>query len=140
MWNDSEDLAIIADMYQMKIKIVTTKGLKDDNPSVNWIHPSSDLKKFAELKDVNIDDLVLLHVKDTHFNLVISNESDLAKYGSLSYRFYIGPIDETDGSTDELISEEKEIGLEETTNTKKALKECEKAKTIIEAEYYKCEK
>ena len=79
-------------MYQMKIKVVTTSGPNDKNPTVNWIHPDQDLKKFAELKDVQIDDLVLLHEKDTHFNLVITNESDLAKYGSLSFRFNIGPI------------------------------------------------
>ena len=45
MWSDSEDLVIIADMYQVIIKIITTKGSKDSNPSVNWIHPDKDMEK-----------------------------------------------------------------------------------------------
>ena len=35
MWTDSEDLAIISDMFQIKIKIITTRETMDDNPSVN---------------------------------------------------------------------------------------------------------
>ena len=27
MWTDSEDLSVISDMYQMKIKIITSKGI-----------------------------------------------------------------------------------------------------------------
>ena len=26
LWSDSEDLSVIADMYQVKIKVITTKG------------------------------------------------------------------------------------------------------------------
>ena len=86
MWSDSEDLAIIADMYQLKIKVITTKGSDDENPTVNWIHPDDTLKEFAELRDFKMDDMVLLHESDSHFNLVISEDSDLAKLGSLSHR------------------------------------------------------
>ena len=50
MWTDSEDLAIIADMYQMNIKVITTKGQSDKNPTVNLIVPDKALKQFAELK------------------------------------------------------------------------------------------
>ena len=32
---------------------------------------------------------------DSHFNLVVSGDSDLATLGSLSYRFNIGPIIKT---------------------------------------------
>ena len=92
MWTDSEDLAIVADMYQMKIKVITTKGSTDKNPTVNWINPDPALKKFSELKDTTIDDLVLLHENDSHLNLIVSKESDLVKYGSLSYPFNVGPI------------------------------------------------
>ena len=27
MWRDSEDLAVISDMYQIQIKVITTKGV-----------------------------------------------------------------------------------------------------------------
>ena len=36
--------------------------------------------------------MTLLHENDIHFNLVISKNSDLAKLGSLSYRFNVGPL------------------------------------------------
>ena len=145
MWTDSEDLAIVADMYQMKIKVVTTKGSTDKNPTVNWINPDAALKKFSELKDTKIDDLVLLHENDSHFNLVVSKESDLVKYGSLSYRFNVGPImyDE-DVMDDQAMTndddEEFQPEDEELTDVKKQLKECRKEKQNIEIEYYKCEK
>ena len=66
MWTDSEDLAIIADMYRVKIKIVTTKGLSDKNPTVNWILPEKDLEKEAKLQGVKIDDIILIHENDSH--------------------------------------------------------------------------
>ena len=48
MWSDSEDLAVISDMFQVKIKVITTKGASDENPSVNWILPDEDMKEYAE--------------------------------------------------------------------------------------------
>ena len=65
-------------MYQLKIKVVTTKGANDENPTTNWIHPDPKLLKFAELKNVDIETMVLLHNNDSHFNLVVSNQSELA--------------------------------------------------------------
>ena len=50
MWTDSEDLAVLADMYQMKIKIITTKGDEDKNPTVNCILPENTMKEYAEVK------------------------------------------------------------------------------------------
>ena len=123
MWSDSEDLAIIADMYQLKIKVITTKGSDDENPTVNWIHPDDTLKEFAELRDFKMDDMVLLHENDSHFNLVISEDSDLAKLGSLSHR-------ENAKSTKDDLS---------GTNLKKELKQCKDSKKMIETEYLKCE-
>ena len=35
MWSDSEDFKILSDMYQVNIKIITTKGPMDENPTVN---------------------------------------------------------------------------------------------------------
>ena len=92
MWSDSEDLAVIADMYQMRIKIVTTKGLSDTNPTENWIYPDKNLAKYAELNDVEIEDMILFHEEEMHFNLVVKKNSKLATQGSLSFRHNIGPI------------------------------------------------
>lgn len=98
MWTDSEDLAIIADMFQMRIKIITTKGANDVEPTVNWIHPDENLKEDAELKNVQINDMVLLHENDMHFNLIVSKNSVLATEGSLSYRNNISPMFEIENS------------------------------------------
>ena len=88
MWSDSEELAILADMYQMRIKIITTNR---KNPTINWIYPDKNLAEYAELKDVEISDMILLHQEENHFDLVVSRNSNLATKGSLSYRHNIGP-------------------------------------------------
>ena len=94
MWSDSEDLSVLSDMYQVKIKTITTKGEEDTNPIVNWIFPDEELKEDAELKNVDIEEMVLLHEKDSHFDLIVSEKSDLAVFGSLSYRSNIGPVND----------------------------------------------
>ena len=146
MWSDSEDLAIISDMYQIKIKVITTRGLKDENPTENWIYPDVKLKKVSEFSDVEINDMTLLHENDCHFNLVISKESDLAKKGSLSYRFNVGPL--LNDTKDAEVSEE-EMEVETDTESmktdkmkdmEKKLKESEASKNLIKSEYLKCEK
>ena len=92
MWTECEDLIVVADMYQVNIKVITIRGEKDENPTVQWIYPDKDMKEFAELKDVEIDDIVLLHENDVHFNLIISEDNDLAKVGSLSFMNNLGPM------------------------------------------------
>ena len=139
MWTDSEDLAVIADMYQIQIKVITTKGVDDKHPTINWIYPEEILKEFAELQDVDISEIVLLHENDSHFNLVINKQSDLALFGSLSHRF-------KDMST----VNEKEIknnGNDATQDNKstildlqKDLKKCKESKLQTEKQYIQCEK
>ena len=103
MWTDSEDLAIISDMFQLKIKIITTKGPSDKNPSVNWISPDEKMAEYAELKNVELGEMVLLHENDTHFDLIVSKDSDLAIVGSLSNRFHVGPhVEETETSASDV--------------------------------------
>ena len=145
MWSDSEDLAIISDMYQITIKVITTKGKDDENPTVNWITPDTTLKDFAELKDVDIGVMVLLHENDCHFNLIVSDESDLANLGSLSYRFNVGPtitIDDTieDEDETELYVPEPQKMDSNILDLQKELKKCRESKNLIEKEYKKCEK
>ena len=71
MWSDGEDFHVISDMFQITIKVITTKGPNDQSPSVNWINPDMNLKDFAELS-VKMNDMVLLHENDTHFNLILT--------------------------------------------------------------------
>ena len=150
MWSDSEDLAIIADMYQMRIKIITVNRKNDGKPTVNWIYPDVNLAKHAELKEVEIKDMILLHEDDNHFNLVVSKNSNLATYGSLSYRHNIGPLDVKNNLNDSLAVEnnQKEVNVEkekkkdnssEITALKKKLKECQESNKRLEKSYNECE-
>ena len=99
--------------------------------------------------------MVLLHKNDCHFNLVISEDSDLAKFGSLSHRFADGPIDEVkenhkesncnvndeDKTNDERIDTDnsKQKDDELVKKLKGELKKCKESKEYIENEYFKCE-
>ena len=125
MWSDGEDFAVIADMYQVRIKNITTKGTSDETPSENWIYPDKDLKEFAELKDVKIDDMIIIHQNDVHFDLVVDKNSDLATMGSLSYRLNIPPfVEEKFKNKDSVNSVEKEFDeTYENKAIKKKLKE-----------------
>ena len=111
------------------------------NPTVNWFHPDKDFKQFAELKNVEQNDMVLLHEDDSHYNLIVSKESDLAKQGSLSYRFNVGPlmVNEEDKVTD--TSDDKQEDEEETlslTELKKELKKSKDEKKKLQVEYINC--
>lgn len=145
MWTDSEDLAIIADMYQVQIKVITVKGCNDVDPTVNWIYPDVEMKEFAELKNVELDTMVLLHEDDSHFNLIISGKSDLAQLGSLSYRFNVGPTIKDGDSVDDNIEDEEDFSSTNETvdvdikTLKKELKETKKSMSALETEYLKCE-
>ena len=51
-------------MFQINIKIITSKGDNDQKPTKNWI--------FAELKGVELKDMILFHKNDSHFDLIIA--------------------------------------------------------------------
>ena len=113
MWTDSEDLAVISDMYQVRIKVITSYGNQNRSPTVNYIHPDLSLKDDAVLKDVELDEMVLFHENDNHFNLVVNEKSDLAMQGSLSYRFNDGPILQAEKKTEELSDENDPLKFSE---------------------------
>ena len=148
MWTDCDDLIVVADMYQVKIKVITTKGENDRNPSVNWIIPDEEMKEFAELKNIEIDDIVLLHETDVHYNLIVAGDSELAKVGSLSFMTNFAPLVEQDrnnqdtksyvdavvnGSNSEVDSRDEVVKL------KKALEASNKRNKSLEKQYDECE-
>ena len=90
MWSDSEDLSIISDLFQVKIKVITRTRRGNGDPTVNWIHPDEEMKEHADLKHVDMVEMVLIHDDDSHFNLIVAEDSDLATKGSLSFRANIG--------------------------------------------------
>ena len=142
MWTDSEDLAIIADMYQVRIKVITSFGNVDAIPTVNLINPEPSMKQFAELKSVEIEEMVLLHENDCHFNLVVNKESDLATKGSLSIRFNFGPmlIDDDDDEDDNEVVEVKDDDYRHNAaELETELKKCHLENKKLEREYLLCE-
>ena len=141
MWTDSEDLGIIADMYQVKIKIITTKGEGDENPTVNWIVPDEEMKEYAELQNVDLGEMVLIHENDSHFNLIVSEDSELATIGSLSYRANIGPLTDANKKQEnkEIDKDSKDADLDKDINgIKTELKKTKERNKYIENEYRKC--
>ena len=96
MWSDSEDLAVIADLYQIKIKIITIRNSEDENPRENWIYPDEKMREFAELHNGLEDHMTLLHEDNCHFNLVIPKDHDLVVSGSLSQRLHEIPLTNSD--------------------------------------------
>ena len=84
LWTDSEDLQAMSNLYQMMIKIITTKGDNDTNSRVNWIGPDPELSAFKMLPEGIVPEMVLIHYEDVHYNLVIDADSDLAQFGALS--------------------------------------------------------
>ena len=78
----------------------------------------------------------------SHFNLIISEDSDLAKLGCLSDRFGVGPLGEKKQDSDESEIEVKGNKPEENDlkKIKKELKTCKLRNELIENEYMKCEK
>ena len=150
MWSDSEDLSVIADMYQIRIKVVTTKGPSDKNPTENWIYPDKNLEKYAELKDVEIDDMILLHEDETHFNLVVKKNSTLATHGSLSFRHNIGPMmvmngeKETQGKGGDMKDNDKQVEdnkeCKNINDLKKELQVYKDRNLKLEQNYNQCEK
>ena len=123
----------------------TSRGPDDANPTVNYIDPEPSLKQFAELKDVEMEELVLYHENDCHFNLVIGENSDLALEGSLSHRLNIGPLlDNGYSANDEDKNESEDISEEtEKSRISKLEKELKKScceKSSIEDKYLSCER
>ena len=130
MWSDSEDLAVIADLLQIRIKIITINNIDDQNPRVNWIYPDESMREFAELKDVIKEDLILLHQNDCHFNLIISKDHALAVHGNLTKRL------------NQTLPSEKNINIDEGKNEieTKAIRALQEELQTIKNEYKNCVK
>ena len=84
LWSDSEDLQVMANLYQMKINVISIKDDSDENPSVNFIGPDPELSGFRLLPAGKVPDMTLLHYGQQHYNLIVSKDSDLVKKGTLT--------------------------------------------------------
>ena len=95
----------MANMYQMQIKVITSKGPEDSQPTVNMIGPDSELNNFKWIPEGKVTDMTLLHYDELHYNIIISKDDHIAKFGTLSQ--YL-----TNEESEKLIDE----GFKETEN------------------------
>ena len=86
MWRDHEDFSLLSSLYQCNIKIITISGQNDPYPKVNMIEPNPELKSMNKYPKGYVPDLVLLHEKDLHYNLIIPKNSRLAMDGGLDFQ------------------------------------------------------
>ena len=73
----------------MDIRVITTKGPEDPEPTMATIGPDKDLeiKEFAMLQPGVVPTMTLLHTSDSHFDLVIPKDARIVKnmYGDNPY-------------------------------------------------------
>ena len=83
MWRGHEDFTIIANAYQIRITIITIKGMHDKNPETKIIEPNPDFQKYSEVAPGTIKDMIILHEHNVHYSLIIPRDCRLAENGSL---------------------------------------------------------
>ena len=79
LWSDTEELLAIANLYQIEIRTISTKGPDDKNPTLNILTPHPELQEFCILPAGKVPNMTLLHSNNSHFDLVISRHSRLAQ-------------------------------------------------------------
>ena len=126
LWSDSEDLHVMANLYQMRIQVITTKGTQDTHPTVNWIGPDEELSAHKMLPEGTVKDMRLIHYDDCHYNLIISKDDDIALYGALSE--YLA----SNREEEKLMEEHKEKDENETLEEKTLIEEYKKSQDTIE--------
>ena len=82
MWMDHQGLQVVANMYQISVHILTTGVLGMKEPRARWTHivPDDRLSSFSTIHK-GLPDMWLMHVDETHFDLLIRKDSDLAVEG-----------------------------------------------------------
>ena len=87
MWRDHEDFAAICNIYQLKIKIITVGGWNDPNPVVSNHEPDPNFESNdMQFPPGKISDMILYHLKDVHFDLIVRKDSIIAKEGGLDFQ------------------------------------------------------
>ena len=114
MWRDHQDLAAISNIFKVKIKIITVKNAMDSNPIIHIQEPDPDFKiNNDDFPTGKIPDMVLYHVKDVHYDLIVPKESIIAKEGGLDFqRKHNKEVFDEKQKHDDVVKESKELTLE----------------------------
>ena len=60
MWRGHEDIMIICNTYQMKIKVITARGNDDDNPVVTDFEPNPDFAGDSDFSLGQVPEMIIL--------------------------------------------------------------------------------
>ena len=86
MWRGQEDFAVVSNIYQFNIKIITIQSDDDDMPSVTTIEPNQKFQNCSEVPAGKIPEMTVLHHFDTHYSLIVPDKCWLAMNGGLDYQ------------------------------------------------------
>ena len=79
LWSDCEDLLAMCNLYQMNIKVISITDVEDKHPDVYMLGPDEALEDQKIVSKGTISNMLLLHYKNKHFNLVVNKDSPLIK-------------------------------------------------------------
>ena len=117
LWSDNEELLAIANLCQMDINIIKTKGPDDKNPLMFKIKADANLADYAIFPKGKLSDMTVVNTSESHYDLLVSKTSRLAQKS---------PSDETDEKTENILLRE-ELKIVKTAYTE-CLKYVEKLK------------
>ena len=86
MWRGQEDFAVVSNIYQFNIKIITIQSDDDDMPSVTTIEPNQKFQNCSEVPAGKIPEMTVLHHFDSHYSLIVPDKCWLAMNGGLDYQ------------------------------------------------------
>ena len=102
LWMDHPDLQAVANMYQISVHILTTNIRGKNETEARWTHlnPDARLKAFSK-EQPKLLDMWLMHIDNTHFNLIVPKDSMLITEGSIAERSVGEKNDEPNKSMDD---------------------------------------
>ena len=93
--------------------MITITGEEDENPVVNIFEPNPELSESSELSAGQVPDMIVLHLKDSHYDLIVPKNSKLAIEGGLDYQREVEAKRNKPEKINHDLDPNKSMGLEE---------------------------
>ena len=137
MWRDHEDFAAISNIFQVRIKIITVRNTEDLHPRISIQDPDPNFKAETESLPGQIPEIILFHLKDMHYDLIVPKDCRMAVEGGLDFqRKQKSKIkDIRDGDKDKNID-----AVKENASLLKKIDELEKKLKLMEDKVHELEK
>ena len=124
MWRGEEDFTVLCSLYKFGIKLITVDD--GNEPTVTLIKPNPVLERFSDFPAGQVPDMIVLHQKNSHYDLIVPKDSQLAIEGGFDYLRGKNKAKEEEEKEKEedLIEDEKKKKVEEKTDEeRKRMKE-----------------